>query len=129
LKILLFIIVIGVISVFGVNAFRLERGARACNLEFQDSMEPGIIRSQTVLADREAGCLTSFTGLTDWDMCLTKAENRVSPRFRVMLRPIVSNLMLFFREKEKDMMMLKREHDERCSDYPDLMFFPPEIGR
>ncbi len=93
----------------------------------QGSIERLVTQSQTVLADQRSACEQSYAVLTDWGLCTDKADETVPDVLRSILRPAVSNIMMFFREKNKEVDVMKREHDERCKGYIELIFYPPDI--
>ena len=98
-----------------------------CTMVHQGSIERLVTQSQTVLADQRDACEQSYSVLTDWSLCADKADETVPDSIRTTLRPIVSAFMMFFREKNKEVDVMKREHDERCKGYSELLFFPPDI--
>ncbi len=126
MKFIPLIVIVLCFAVFSSYALGFRQRAKACNELYQDSLDTITTQSQTVLADRKGSCTNSFTVITDWDLCLAQAENGSPARLLPWLRPAVSTFMLFFREKKKDIAVLKADHDERCRDYTELIFFPPE---
>jgi len=120
---LLFLGLSGGILYFG-NLMRT--GYRSCNVQYQDSLDTIAIQARTVFGDRRGSCLASFNVLSDWDACVAEAEKPVYRPLRMVMKPFITNVMMFFREKSKDTDILKREHDQRCNSYTELMFFPPE---
>lgn len=113
-------------AVFFSYALGLHQRSVACNVMYQDSLDTIATQSQTVLSDMNSACTRSYGVLTDWDMCLIQAEKKSPPEMLTYIKPAVTTFMLFLREKKKDMAILKLDHDERCKDYTDLMFYPPE---
>lgn len=126
LKVAIFTILVTILSLLLFFGVRLERDHLVCNRQNQDSLDTLMTQSQTVLADRYDICTSSYQLLTDWDMCLSSGERRVPERLRTVVIPVVSNMMMFLREKQKDIVIMKKEHDERCSDYRELLFYSPE---
>lgn len=119
------IVFIGVV-IFSFFSFALRLREVSCNVQFEDSLDTIAAQSQTVLSDWSSACTRSYGVLTDWDMCLMQAEQKSPRQILPWIRPVVNTYMMFFREKKKDMSVLKREHDDRCKDYTGLMFYPPE---
>ena len=113
-------------AVFFSYAFGLHQRSVACNVMYQDSLDTIATQSQTVLSDMNNACTRSYGVLTDWDMCLIQVERQSPAQLLPWLRPAVSTFMLFFQEKKKDIGVMKQDHDERCKNYTELMFYPPE---
>lgn len=126
MKILALFLLLGLVGVLGYNANRLRMGYRSCAVAYQDSLDTIAVQSRTVFADRRGSCLSSFQLFNDWDACVADAQKPVYRPLRPVLSPFVINVMLFFHEQRKDVDQLKREHDERCKSYSELMFFSPE---
>lgn len=126
LKVLLLIVLSVCLAVLVRYGFAYRATAKQCNDNYQSSLDTLTAQSQTVLADHYGGCSASFTLLTDWELCLVQAEASVPVKLRPMIQPWVTNIMLFFREKIKDIAVLKKEHDQRCAGYTPLLFYPPD---
>jgi len=126
LKALFLIVLLACLAVLSRYGLLYRTSAGLCNDSYQGSLDTLTAQSQTVLADRYGGCSASHRLLTDWDMCLSRAEMSTPMKLRSVLHPAVTNVMLFFREKVKDITVLKKEHDERCTGYTPLLFFPPD---
>jgi len=124
------IIIFGTLSIVVVAfiwyGYLLRTKLYVCNGEHQSSLDTLTAQSQTVLANHKGGCMQSYAVLTEWNLCIAKADEVVPVPFQRMLGSIVSGGMMFFREKTKDIDMLKREHDERCEGYTELLFYPPD---
>lgn len=126
MKVILLIVVLGVFGYFSQFAFAYRGGVRTCNEANQGSLDTILAQSQTVLADRRDGCNASYEVVTSWDLCLIAADSAVPARWASFIKPATMNMMMFFREQKKDITVIKREHDERCKGYSELMFFPPD---
>lgn len=118
---------LGGLAVFVRYGMVYRTSARLCNDSYQGSLDTLTAQSQTVLADHYGGCSASYTLLTDWELCLVQSETTVPVKLRPIIHPLVTNVMLFFREKIKDIAVLQKEHDERCKGYTALIFFPPDV--
>lgn len=124
--------VLGIVCLIGIGiilspALRFRQAVRACAAEHQDSLDATVMQSQGALADRQVTCSSSFEEVTAWDLCLMQAGNALPARVRDSVRPVLMNILMFVRDQKKDIGVLKREHDERCKGYPDVMFFPPDV--
>jgi hypothetical protein len=120
------LILLGILGIGIRYGMLLRQTVRACNLVYQESLDTIAAQSQTVLADHKTSCLKSYALLSEWDSCLTKGNDVVPDTIVAVVSPVVSNVMLFFREKRKDMSVHKYEHDARCKGYTELLFFPPD---
>lgn len=125
-SVIFLVIVISVLTI-GWYGYQLRTSLFSCNKEHQVSLDTIIAQSQTVLASHKDGCLQSYSVLTDWNVCTEKAGEVVPVSLQFFIRPLVSNIMMFFREKIKDIEVLKHEHDDRCQGYTELLFFPPDV--
>ncbi len=126
MKVFITLVILGILGIGIRYGFLLRQTARACNAVYQESLDTIAAQSQTVLADNKTSCINSYSLLTEWDACLTKGKDVVPDTLLPVVDPVVSNVMLFFREKRKDMTVLKKEHDVRCKGYTELIFFPPD---
>ena len=126
MKFIIPIVILVCFAILTSYALGFRQRTGLCNVEFQDSLDTIATQSQTVLSDWKSACTRSYAVLTDWDICLIQAEGQSPEKLILWLRPVVSTFMLFFQEKEKDMDVMKRDHDERCKAYTELMFYPPE---
>lgn len=126
MKYLFLLLVLGVLGGAIYYGNQMRQGYRACNELYQDSLDTIAIQARTVFGERRGSCIASLGVLNDWTACVDRAEKPIYGLVRPMLRPIVSNVMMFFREKTKDIDVLKREHDERCKEYSELLYFSPE---
>lgn len=126
LKVLAIIIVGSVLAFFLYYAFLYRSSIRLCNEGHQGSLDTLLAQAQTVLADPRSACVTSYELITDWGMCIGSAQSVVPPKLTAYIYPITTNIMMFFREQKKDIEIIKKEHDERCGGYTELLFFPPD---
>lgn len=126
MKFIIPVAILGFVTVFFSYALGLRTRIGVCNVLYQDSLDTIAAQSQAVLSDWHSACTKSYGVITDWDICLAKADLSTPKQLLPWLRPSVSAFMMFFREKNKDIDVLKQEHDEKCRDYTDLMFYPPE---
>lgn len=126
MKVFISLIVFIGVAIFFYFSFALRLREVSCNVQFEDSLGTIAVQSQTVLSDWSNACTRSYGVLTEWDMCLTQAEQHTPRQILRWIRPVVNTYMMFFREKKKDMSVLKREHDDRCKDFAEYMFYPPE---
>lgn len=114
---------IGVAIFIGYSLYFRSMWA-TCNSVHQVSIDTIMSQSQTVLADPYVTCSASYEVLMEWETCLQKSEAGIPVWMTDIVRPFVSSVMMFFREKNKDIEVLKHEHDLRCKDYQALLFFP-----
>ena len=115
-----------IFSVFFYFAFRFRQSAFACSVTYQEALESTESQSQAVFYDHKQSCRSSYQVISDWDSCIVEAEHTIPVQLQSIIRPVVSNYMLFFQEKKKNIDAFKRDHDERCKDYGELLFFPPD---
>lgn len=122
----IFILTLFVAGLFISFALGLRTRIGACNVQYQGSLDTITAQSQTVLSDWHSACTRSYGVITDWDMCLAKADIATPKQLLPWLRPSVSVFMMLLHEKNSDIGVLKQEHDGKCRDYTELMFYPPE---
>lgn len=99
---------------------------RTCAEHREDRIIEARLRAATTGEIRKF-CELSYVQLSEWNACIEESQiRRVPPVAARFLRPYVMVLLRFIGDKGPVMETMKIEHDERCTENVDLMFYPPE---
>lgn len=126
MKILLWLFLGGVVVGMSWYVITAANTTRDCYITKQKDIEDLAYKLQSFGGDKTMLCSASYELVDSLGACLVKADTSLPERLREPLGPVVKNMLGFVRNGGKELKGFQDAHDAVCSEYPDMMFTPPE---
>lgn len=123
--------VLGLISicfVLGMSWYvvRAVGATRDCYITKEKDLNDLAYKLQSFGGDKAMLCTASYEHVDALDVCLVSANTSLPEQLREPLGPMVVKALNLVRNGGKELKGFQDAHDAVCSEYPDMMFTPPE---
>lgn len=126
MKFMFSLIIICVVLGMGWYVARAVGETRGCYLSKERDLNDLAYKLQSFGGDKTMLCTASYELVDALGACLTKADSSLPARLREPLGPMVKKMLGLVRNGGKELKGFQDGHDAVCSEYPDMMFTPPE---
>ena len=114
--------------VFGASWYVVSAAntTRDCYIEKGKDLDDLAYKLRSFGGDKTQLCTASYEQVDSLGVCLTNADASLPVQLRPRLQPMVTKVLGLLRNGEKELKGFQDAHDAVCSEYPDMMFTPPD---
>lgn len=124
MKIFFGVVLTAVLGILLWQGLRVGMTIRSCNGTYQEELTTGHIQ-ETSTGNHTRYCSMSYDTINSWEECVTGTKNIAPTQLTLYVQPLVIRIFRAMGDASAAIQEYKLEHDDKCKDEIDYMFYPP----